>query len=274
MTTEKTIQEQLVDESHALIEGADPAELMLEAMDAVEPGDAPGTVVHRPTQDTPFGIVLEDVDSAGYKVVYHTVTREASVVNGNMLESQLSKMTTLTDPDGTVRNIRAFTTRAPETWNPPAPPPDRGTLLCIFHKDAEMYDHYKTIGIFPMPTTTGYCPKSNMVTLMDVRTHAQHRHKNEWESVEADRTATIEAEEREIRRMTVENLRAERLERESTAAPVAVAPEQPVVEPETGEIVPVRSEGRLDCSAGDWYSTAPKSSSRSNAFYRHKSEKH
>ncbi len=275
MTTEKLTQEQMIEESHALIESADPVELMMEAQDAVEPGSPVGEVIHRPDAETPFGIVLDDVESAGYKIVYHTVTREPSVVNANMLESQLSKMVDITDGEGVVRRIRAFTTRDPSTWVPPAPPPFRGTLLCVFHKDGEMYDHYNSIGIFPLPTESGTCRKHNLVRLQDVRRHAEHRHKDEWAAVEMDRTQAIETEEREIRLLQVEDLRAQRLAREGSVA----APEPPV---QVAEAVTAPSEPPADWKASsgtcwqcsDFVNKAPKAASRRNAYYRHKSAKH
>ena len=272
MTTDDLTMEQRIAENTALLEDVDPAELMLEANDAVEPGDDIGEIVHRPDSESPFGIKLADVQSAGYKLVYHTQTREPSVVNGNLLAVQLSKTVEVRSEDGAVRRVRAFTTRAPDTWTPPAPPPDRGTLLCVFHKDAEMYEHYKKVGVFPMANRLGTCEKSNLVRAQDVLRHAERRHRDEWEAVEKDRTDAIAAEEREIRTLQAENLRAERAEREERNAVSVAAPQTPaqtVAEPAS----PVSSK-TLDCDLCDFVSEASKAASRRNSVYRHKQAKH
>src|SRR3546814_7899764 len=59
-----------------------------------------------------------------------------------------------------------------------------------------------------------------LMTALDVRRHMQHRHKNEWESIEEDKKLQLEAEEREVRRSIIAN-----------AAPKAAPEPQPAAAP-------------------------------------------
>ncbi len=269
--------ERLAAAANAVADGTDPVELMRDAIDAVEPGTGEGLgvgeVVSMPSADSPAGVFVDSVDSAGYKIVYHTISREPSVVSNNMLEVQLNKKINV---DG--REIYAFTTKHPSTWSPPAPPPIRGTLLCVFHKDHELHDHYQEVGVFPLPTNTGYCRKSNLMTVRDVQLHAEHRHKNEWGQIEQARLRSIEEEERAIRRLTLENAQRERDRLNATVAPA------PVIEQKVEPVAPtvetsVSKPDDWTASAGecyvcDWTSKAVKSQARRTAWYKHKKNNH
>lgn len=269
MTTEGMTMEERIAENTALLGDVDPQELMLEAKDAAEPGDTIGEVVHQPDSNSPFGIKLADVQSAGYKTVYHTQTREPSVINSNLLGVQLTKTVEVSSADGAVRLVRAFTTRHPDIWTPPAPPPVRGTMLCMFHKDAEMYEHYKELGIFPMANRLGTCEKSNLVKITDVLSHSERRHPDSWNAAERARTQTIESEEREIRLLQVENLRAERAERVAVSATSPTPTAQTVAQPAS----PPPSK-TLACDLCDFVSEAKKKATRTNSLFRHKQTQH
>ena len=184
MTTANSITDRLAAESEALFAppGMDIEEMLRNAEPQAEPGEAPGTVVNRPTQSDPLGMTVEEVTSAGWVRVWDVRTREASVVNRNMLKAQLLKR----DDMGQL----IFTTVEPKT------PPDRGHLLCLLHPknpDRAEMDRFGFVA----------CPKANLRTAMDVRTHMQHRHKREWGAIEDDRKQKIEAEEREVRQAII-----------------------------------------------------------------------
>ena len=97
-------------------------ELMEEAEPAPEPGNFDRRkVIHSPSHAFPLDMQVASLESAGYVYVYDTENGERSVVNRNMLETQLQKLR----EDGT----RYFTTVKPDVE------PKRGTLKCLLHQD-------------------------------------------------------------------------------------------------------------------------------------------
>ena len=68
-------------------------ELMEEAEAAPEPGNFDRRqVIHSSSDAFPVDVQVASLESAGYVYVYDTENGERSVVNRNMLESQLQKM--------------------------------------------------------------------------------------------------------------------------------------------------------------------------------------
>ena len=184
MTT-KTITDQLIAESEAVMNAAakmDVEEMMRNATDQAEPGDATGSVVHRPDSDTPFGMTLSDIASAGWVRVWDVRTREVSLVTRNLLRSQLGKRDDRGKP--------IFTTVEPELG------PARGHLKCPLHASSSDRKNMDRFGFVA-------CPKANLRTPLDVRTHMQHRHKREYEAIEEDKRNAIEAEERQVRQILI-----------------------------------------------------------------------
>jgi len=172
--TTKTITDQLIAESEAVMNAAakmDVEEMMRNATDQAEPGDATGSVVHRPDSDTPFGMTLAAIASAGWVRVWDLRTREVSLVNRNLLRSQLGKR------DDRGRPI--FTTVEPKTL------PARGVLKCPLHASSPERSKMDRFGFVT-------CPKANLRTPLDVRPHMQLRHHREYEALEAAAEAKSE----------------------------------------------------------------------------------
>ena len=204
------VTQEMIHETEAALSDMDAAELLLLAEDAIEPGGKVGEIVHHPDMENPFGIKLAEVASAGWKVVYHTVTREPSLINGNLLGAQLNKLVPVPQADGTIRMQRAFTTQRPKEG------PVRGTLKCILHEEHPQREYHKSLGL---PT----CGKSNMMSPLDVRSHAQHRHSREWATIEDDRQHGIAEEERLVRKALIAQYQSDQTS--AAAAPPAPAPE-------------------------------------------------
>ena len=155
-------------------------ELMEEAEAAPEPGNFNRRqVIHSPSDTFPADVQVASLESAGYVYVYDTETAERSIINRNMLETQLSKLR----PDGT----RFFTTVKP-TFEP-----QRGTLKCLLHKDDPERGQYDSWG-FPV------CNKSNLVSEFQVNRHVQIRHRMEWQTIYDERERKEKEEERDFQR--------------------------------------------------------------------------
>tara|TARA_R100000315_G_C5233548_1_gene144626 strand:+ start:2316 stop:2999 length:684 start_codon:yes stop_codon:yes gene_type:complete len=155
-------------------------ELIEEAEVAPEPGSFNRRqVIHSPSDTFPIDVQVASLESAGYVYVYDTETGERSVINRNMLETQLSKLR----PDGT----RYFTTVKP------AFEPKRGTLKCLLHPDDPERWQYD---IWGFPT----CNKSNLISEFQVNRHVQIRHRMEWQTIYEERERREKEEERDFQR--------------------------------------------------------------------------
>jgi len=155
-------------------------ELMEEAEAAPEPGSFDRRkVIHSPSDAFPIDVQIASLESAGYVYVYDTENGERSVVNRNMLESQLQKMR----PEGT----RYFTTVKPNTE------PKRGTLKCLLHSDDPDRGQYDIWGF-------ATCNKSNLISEFQVNRHVQIRHRMEWQTIYEDRERKEKEEERNFQR--------------------------------------------------------------------------
>ena len=155
-------------------------ELMEEAEAAPEPGSFNRRqVIHSPSDVFPIDVQVASLESAGYVYVYDTLTGSRSVINRNMLESQLSKLR----PDGT----RFFTTVKPDFE------PKRGTLKCLLHPDDPERGQYD---IWGFPT----CNKSNLISEFHVNRHVQIRHRMEWQTIYDERERKEKEEERDFQR--------------------------------------------------------------------------
>mgnify|MGYP003149911656 CR=1 FL=1 len=170
------------------LDGTSVHELALEAQDAIDDTDLKaGEFTHTPTADDPYAMIVEEASSAGKSVVYDIRNGEASIVNNNMLPTQLGK----TDPE---TGKRIFTTRQSD-----APPVSRGEYLCLLHENHSDREYHKSLGL-------GTCNKSNLRTMLDVRTHAQNRHRAEWAAITEARDQEREDQERKIRELTLSQL--------------------------------------------------------------------
>lgn len=181
-----------VDENDLIIE-----QLLMKGSPAPEPGDfMQDRVIHKGDEEAPAPVLASSVTSAGYVLVYDTLTREASSVNRDLLPLHLRKL----HPDGT----RAF------TLAPPSTPPARGTLKCLLHQDGPSRKEYDRIGF-------KVCPKQNLMTEFDVEGHMKARHKKEWATIEAARVRREREEDRAYQRQMMKALGATAKARPSKA---------------------------------------------------------
>ena len=158
-----------------------PEELALLAQDAISPGMGDG-LVQMPSKETPWGITIEEMESAGWVTVWDKFTGEPSKVNRNMLAAQLLKV----NDDG----VRCFTTVKPaiEPW--------RGSTLCMLHPDSEDRSAYDRMGL-PV------CKSGNLASDFQMRLHMQHRHKNEWAQLQDIEQQKVDEEERLVRQALI-----------------------------------------------------------------------
>ena len=158
-----------------------PEELALLAQDAISPGMGDG-LVQMPSKETPWGITIEEMESAGWVTVWDKFTGEPSKVNRNMLAAQLLKV----NDDG----VRCFTTVKPaiEPW--------RGNTLCMLHPDSEDRSAYDRMGL-PV------CKSGNLASEFQMRLHMQHRHKNEWAQIQDIEQQKVDEEERLVRQALI-----------------------------------------------------------------------
>ena len=195
-----------------------PEELALLAQDAISPG-MEDNLVQMPSKETPWGITIEEMESAGWVTVWDKFTGEPSKVNRNMLAAQLLKV----NDDG----LRCFTTIKPaiEPW--------RGNTLCMLHPDSEDRSSYDRMGL-PV------CKSGNLASEFQMRLHMQHRHKNEWAQLQDIEQQKVDEEERLVRQALIrantptEDLSIPVAAVNEAAPPVEVA--APVIEEE--EVVP------------------------------------
>jgi hypothetical protein len=171
--------------------------------EALEPGDVqPGLYVRKPaseSQESPevAGMVVSDLESAGYTVLYDRVSREPSIVNNNAVIMQLKQLR----DDGTP----VFTDIKPVTG------PWRGDIKCFLHGDQPERARYTKMG-FPV------CKKSTLPNQYQAENHARNRHRDEWRAVEAEREFNERKEDREAQRAMME----------AVSPQVATAPATPV----------------------------------------------
>jgi hypothetical protein len=239
--------------SNDALEGTSVHELALEAQDVIDDTDVKeGQFAHTPTTNDPYAMIIEEASSAGKSVVYDIRNGDASIVNNNMLATQLAK----TDLD---TGKRIFTTRRSD-----APEIISGKYLCLLHEEHPDREFHKRLGL-------GTCNKSNLRTLLDVRTHAQNRHQQEWNAIYENRDQEREDQERRIRELTLSKLvvpaaadAAAQVQRDIGAAQVPVAEV-----PETSF-----SAYSGTCPDCEWTNDATKATSRKTAYYKHKSKVH
>ena len=155
-------------------------ELIEEAESAPEPGSFDRRqVLHSSSDAFPMEVQVASLESAGYVYVYDTENGDKSVINRNMLETQLSKLR----PDGT----RFFTTVKP------AFEPVKGKIKCLLHKDDPDRGQYDSWGF-------ATCNKSNLISEFQVNRHVQIRHRMEWQTIYEERERQEKEEERNFQR--------------------------------------------------------------------------
>jgi hypothetical protein len=229
------------------LDGTSVHELALEARDIIDDTDLKeGSFTHTPTADDPYAMIVDEASSAGKSVVYDIRNGQASIINNNMLPTQLGK----TDPE---TGKRIFTTRRAD-----APLVSVGEYLCLLHENHPDREYHESLGL-------GTCNKSNLRTMLDVRTHTQNRHRSEWAAITESRDQEREDQERKIRELTISQLLPDSGSEDivDVTQPVEATPA-----PEVPDDVWKTSSGT--CPECEWTNSAAKARSRTAAYYTHK----
>jgi hypothetical protein len=157
---------------------------ILEMMQAAEEAPEPGTfnrraAIHSPDDTVPVSVQIAALESAGYVYVYDVRSGDRSIVNRNMLSTQLDKR----DEDRT----RIFSTIKPPIE------PAVGTYKCLLHEDQPEREHYDAMGL-------ARCKKSNLISEYQVNRHMSVRHHTEWETIQQEQDRAEKDEERVFQR--------------------------------------------------------------------------
>jgi len=171
---------------------AEQVEAWLKAKDAPEPGEfIKDRAIRDPELPEGVGMKLASVKSAGYVFVYHTKTGDRSIVNRNMLRTQLRKKL----EDGS----NAFSLMPPVDKEGNVIKPIAGTIKCMLHQESPNRADYDRMGF-------AVCKKANLPSLHAQEQHMRHRHHIEFESIEKIKKDTKEAEDREFQRNLYQKL--------------------------------------------------------------------
>ena len=171
---------------------ADELESWLKAKDAPEPGDSlKERIIRDPDMPEGVGMKYTSVKSAGWVYVYHTRTGDKSIVNRNMLRTQLQKKL----EDGSL----AFSLKPPVGKDGKIIKPIPGIIKCLLHPDDLNRQHYDVMGF-------AICKKANLSSPHSLTQHMRHRHHVEWEAIEKDRTDKEKAEDRTFQKNLYEKL--------------------------------------------------------------------
>lgn len=162
-----------------------------------EPGMKVGDYVREPsiernddgTVDWKPGLIVTDLQSAGWTWIYNTKTREPSLCNNNMLPTQLK----LKNPDKTF----VFTTQKPSR------PPWRGKIKCFLHADRPEFAQFADMGLIPQ---SGSCRKQTIPNEFQLINHMRNKHPQEWAAISKERDDTERREEREERQAILRQL--------------------------------------------------------------------
>jgi len=232
-----------------------PMEKLAQDTENLEPrsnefASEPGEYIRKGTADTDNsvgegGMLVSDLETAGWTIVYHTVTREPSTINNNMLHAQMAEKL----PDGTF----VFTKEKPSR------PAWRGSVMCFFHEDHPDRPLYASMGF-------AACRKSTMPSEYEANEHMRNRHTKQWKAVEEQREIQERREDRELNRATL------------TALSASVGIEAPTVEPAV-EIpaTPRKTPAPLEvgqCAACDWKSEGKNNNVKRSSLSAHVKTKH
>ena len=175
-----------------------PLDTLVEATEAAEPGLNAGDFVQSPAAEsidaegnvTPArpGMIVTDLESAGWTILYDTISGEPSVVNNNAVSTQLQYKR-----PGEPRP--AFTRLKPKN------DPWRGSIRCMLHSGRPEYEEYRSRGI-----TQKGCPKATIPNEYELQQHMKNKHGREWATLEEERERSERAEDRALNREIVQRL--------------------------------------------------------------------
>lgn len=165
---------------------------LLQGQESLEPGDMAGEEVEH-GKGSELSSRVSSVTSAGYIMVFDRMTGDSSVVNRNMLPTQLRKR----HPD---THALVFTLVDPGIR------PAVGTYRCMLHADSPEREVFDNLGL-------AYCKKANLKTAYQQTRHMTKRHKDEWALMQDIKSRDLDAEQksdreqdREFQRMILDRL--------------------------------------------------------------------
>ena len=230
-----------------------PVEQLIKDTANLEPGDIhAGDYIRKPeaeTDEAPSvpGSMITDLKSAGYTTLYDTETRESSLVNNNMLATQLK----VKRIDGSLVFTRVQ----------PAEGPWRGNILCFLHEDQPERAKYAAMGF-------SACRKSSLPNRFQAANHARNKHRYEWKAVEDERAASERREDRQVQRELLRSVTPARAVTVATESEPLIVPESPIVVVEDPIEQPLAVKSG-QCGKCDWKSDAKRSASRKMSLKRH-----
>ena len=130
-------------------------------------------------------MIITDLSTAGWVLIYDTETREPSLCNRNAVPSQLKELR----PNG----LSVFTLLKPKEG------PWRGDIKCFLHADQPDRARLDDLGF---PT----CRKATLPNVYQAGLHAEYKHRNEWAAVKEEKEREQADEDRLIQRELLNRL--------------------------------------------------------------------
>ena len=130
-------------------------------------------------------MIISDLSTAGWVLIYDTETREPSLCNRNAVPSQLKELR----PNG----LSVFTLLKPKEG------PWRGDIKCFLHADQPDRARLNDLGF---PT----CRKATLPNVYQAGLHAEYKHRNEWAAVKEEKEREQDDEDRLIQRELLNRL--------------------------------------------------------------------
>jgi hypothetical protein len=203
-----------------------PLDTLVEATEAVEPGLNVGDFVQEPVAESVDpegnviaskpGMIVTDLDSAGWTILYDTISGEPSVVNNNAVSTQL-------------RYKRPGESKPAFTRLKPKNEPWRGSIRCMLHAGRPDYEELRRRGI-----TQKGCPKATIPNEYELQQHMKNKHGREWATLEEERERSERAEDRALQREIYQRLSANSAPGSPTLSPETIA--KVVEEATTGSV--------------------------------------
>lgn len=152
------------------------------------------------------------------KPLWNRETGVMSMVLTDQAKLRLGQVFPMDHPSPEFAGQRVYTMKPMQLLNP-------GKMLCKLHRDhpdREVLDQW---------FKGQHCPKSNMLTQLDVDNHFEHKHKGEFKVVQDDEERTHKAAMLEMQRLQMESMQAiagkgEVLPKPMEAQPIAPCPEE------------------------------------------------
>ena len=134
--------------------------------------------------------------SARGKPMWNRETGVMSMVLTDQAKLRIGQLFPMDHPDPKFRGQRVYTPTPMQLLNP-------GKMMCRLHKDHPDHKHLDSLGF-----TGIHCPKDNMLTMLDVDMHFEHKHRGAFKVVEKDEDRQHKAAMLEMQRLQMESMQA------------------------------------------------------------------